>query len=192
MSAVERWACVNPAWRAFTARAVIPWVFAGQHLEGDALELGTGSGANAVALLRRYPHVRLVATDLDPAMLDTARQQLLPFAARASVQPADASSLPFDDASFDAVVSLLMLHHVGEWRGALTEIARVLRPGGRLVGYDLGQFGPAAWLHRGHDPGHTLVAAEELRAALAESGFAHARVDRALGGLVTRFVAHEG
>src|SRR4051794_26009301 len=129
MSAFERWACSNALWRSITARVVIPWVFAGHDLAGDVLELGTGAGANAAALLDRYPQVRLTATDVDPAMLDATRGRLAAFGDRVSVQPADASSLEFGDASFDAVVSLIMLHHVGDWRAALGEVARVLRPG---------------------------------------------------------------
>src|SRR5436305_15248201 len=101
MSTVERWACTNPLWRAFTARAVMPWVFAGHDLAGDVLELGTGAGANAAALLGRYPRARLIATDVDPAMLDTARARLGRFGERVSVQPGDAAALAFDDASFD-------------------------------------------------------------------------------------------
>jgi SAM-dependent methyltransferase len=189
MSAFERWACVNPLWRGFSARIVIRWVFADHDLAGDVLELGTGAGANAASLLDRYPHVRLVATDVDPAMLDAARVQLRRFGERVMVQPVDAAAIAFDDDSFDAVVTLLMLHHVGDWRAAVAEVARVLRPGGWLVGYDLTASGPAAWLHRGGRPGHILVATDELRDALAGSGFADVRTDTALGGLVGRFAA---
>jgi len=177
MSNVERWACVNPVWRAFTGRVVIPWLFSGQDLDGEVLELGTGAGANAAAILDRFPRARLVATDVDPAMLDAARDRLSRFGDRASVESADASGLPFDDASFDAVVSLLMLHHVGHWRTALAEAARVLRPGGRLVGYDLTRSG------------HNLTNADELRAALGDVGFVDVRVQTALAGLLARFAA---
>lgn len=189
MSAVERWACVNAVWRAFTARAVIPWVFADHDLHGEVLELGTGAGANAAAVLDRFPRVRLVATDVDPAMLDAARARLGRFGARASIQPADAAELPFADDSFDGVVSLLMLHHVGDWRAALAEAVRVLRPDGRLVGYDLTRSGPAGWLHRGGHPDHTLVTADELRVALVDVGFGAVRVEPRLGGLVALFAA---
>ena len=101
------------------------------------LEIGSGTGAVAAALLERFPNVRLTATDYDPRMVETLGERLAPFGARARVERADAAALPFSDASFDAVVSFLMLHHVGRWEDALREAARVLRPGGTLLAYDL-------------------------------------------------------
>ena len=189
MSGVERWACCNPIWRAFTARAVIPWAMAGRSLTGECLELGAGSGANAAALLRRFPQLRLTATDLDPAMLAAARRRLAPFGSRAVVRPADAAQLDFADFSFDAVVSFLMLHHVGDWRAALRHSFRVLRPGGQLIGYDLTRSGPLERLHGPDDPTHNAVAADELRSALDDCGFSHVQVTRGVGGLVARFSA---
>ena len=168
MTPVEVWACRNPLWRLFTSRVVVPWVFAGHDLAGDVLELGCGAGANAAALLDRFPDVRLTATDVDPAMLGAARTRLARFGDRVSVEPADATGLGFGDGSFDAVASLIMLHHVGDRPAALAEAARVLRPGGRLVGYD-------------------LASAFDLRAGLTDAGFVDVRVDTALLGRVARF-----
>lgn len=68
-------------------------------------------------------------------------------AGRAVVGTAGVTALPAD-ASFDAVVSLLMLHHVIEWQRALAEIARVLRTGGVLLGYDLLETPAARLVHR--------------------------------------------
>jgi ubiquinone/menaquinone biosynthesis C-methylase UbiE len=188
MSTVERWACTNAAWRAVTRRLVVPWVLSGQDLVGEVLELGTGAGANAAALLSRFPSVRLTATDIDSAMLAVARRRLGAFGDRVVIREADAAALPFADDAFDAVVSLLMLHHVGDWRGAVSECARILRPGGRFVGYDLDRGGPAG-RRRHEDAGHVLMTAEELRAALAGSGFVDVQVTTALVGTVVRFSA---
>jgi SAM-dependent methyltransferase len=187
MSTVERWACCNPVWRSFTARVVIPWVLAGQQLTGEVLELGTGSGANAEALLGRFPTLGLTATDLDPAMLSAARARLSKFGDRARVEAADAATLEFADASFDGVVTLLMLHHVGDWSAALGETFRVLRPGGRLFGYDLTRSGMVARRHGHDDPDHNPAAVEELGSGLAAAGFSDARVTTALGGRLARF-----
>jgi ubiquinone/menaquinone biosynthesis C-methylase UbiE len=99
-------------------------------LQGDALELGTCTAANAAAVLARFPETRLTATDVDPKRLDSARKRLVPFGERASVMQADATRLEFSDSSIDVVLSMIMLHHVAEWRSALSEVARVLRPGG--------------------------------------------------------------
>ena len=137
MSWQERVLCRSAPWGWFARTVVLPWALQGEELEGDVLEIGSGSGAVAAALLGRFPRVRLTATDYDPRMVETLRRRLAPFGARARVEQADASALPLCDAGFDAVVSFLMLHHVGRWEDALREAVRVLRPGATLLAYDL-------------------------------------------------------
>ena len=94
-------------------------------LDGDVLELGVGSG-------RQLPHypAGVVVTGVDP---DAAALRL---AERRSpgvrLLVAEAEALPFDDASFDWVVSALVLCTVRDPDLALREVRRVLRPGGRL------------------------------------------------------------
>jgi SAM-dependent methyltransferase len=189
MSSVERAWCRGAPWRSFTGRVVVPWALRGVDLAGDVLEIGSGAGANAIELLRRHPEVRLTVTDVDPAMLATARRRLAGFGGRATVVEADAGSLPFGDRRFDAVVSLIMLHHVIAWEDAVAEAARALRPGGAFVGYDLVRSGAARLLHRLDRSPHRLVATDELRAQLEHLGLADVEVVGALGGLVARFRA---
>ncbi len=112
----------------------------GEELNGSVLELGGGSGAMAAEILRRFPEVTLTLSDLDPSMLMRARETLEPFGERAMVEEADATSLPFADHEFDAVVSFVMLHHVGAWETALAEATRVLKPSGLLLVSDFVDF----------------------------------------------------
>ena len=189
MSTVERLACQSRPWRVFTQRLVLPWALGGAALRGDVLELGSGSGAMAAALLDRFDGIRLTATDVDPAMRAAASAALARYGHRAEVQDADATRLAFADASFDVVVSCIMLHHVIAWEAALAEVARVLRPGGTFVGYDLMQSGPNRLLHRVDGSTHRLASATDVRERLEALPFVNIRVRPALGGLVARFGA---
>ncbi len=107
-------------------------VQAGEVAGRRVLDVGTGAGATGLALAARGAQV--VALDLTPAMLETARMQaeargLVGFETRLG----DASALPFPDASFDVVSCRVCAHHFGRARIALAEMARVLRPGGSLL-----------------------------------------------------------
>ena len=82
---------------------------------------------------------------------------------------ADAAQLPFPDGRFDLVLSAAMLHHVIEWDTALAEAVRVLRPGGRLVGYDMLNTIPVRLIHVG-ERDTTLLRAPHLEAALSRLG----------------------
>lgn len=189
MSFVEQAFCRSRPWRAFTRRVVFPWAFGTAQLEGEVLELGCGSGANAAEFLARYPLAHMTATDVDRAMVASARRRLRRFGERVEVQQADATALPFSDAAFDAVVSLIMLHHVVEWERALAESARVLRPGGLLAGYDLMHSRPARALHIIDRSPHRLATAAALHERLVELRLVDVRVESGLGGLVARYSA---
>jgi ubiquinone/menaquinone biosynthesis C-methylase UbiE len=145
MSRIERAFCCGALWRTSTS-AVVRGLPAGR-LGHDVLEIGSGGGAIAERLLAARPGIALTATDFDPHMVAAAAERLdgVPGAA---VCRADATALPFPDDSFDSVVSCLMLHHVIDWEKALGEVARVLRPGGRLIGYDLSDTRIATVVHR--------------------------------------------
>jgi ubiquinone/menaquinone biosynthesis C-methylase UbiE len=96
---------------------------------GRTLEIGGGTGAN----LRYYDGVdSLVVTEPEPAMLRRLQDRVREQATRAEVVQAPAEDLPFEDASFDTVVSTLVLCGVDQER-SLGEVRRVLRPGGRLL-----------------------------------------------------------
>src|SRR3546814_6104716 len=189
MSRVEAAFCRSAPWRAFTGRFVVPWVLRGEDRAGEVLEIGSGAGANAAVIAETQPQARITATDVDPAMVTAARARLARYGTRTTVAKADSTLLPFDDDHFDAAVSLLMLHHVIDWEVAIYELARVVRPGGRVVGYDLTATSGARLLHLADRSPHRLLTPEELRRQLVASGFGNVDVDTSLAGLVARFHA---
>lgn len=109
------------------------------------LEIGCGNGDLASRIQDGLRPAQYVATDLDPRQLDAAKSHLaerypdgLP--AGLELREADMLHLPFADASFDAVVAVVSIHHAtpnhhesAEVPKALAEIDRVLRPGGALA-----------------------------------------------------------
>lgn len=191
MSKVEAAFCRSGPWQAFTARVVMPWVLHGEDLAGSVLEVGAGVGANTAVLAAAHPDATITATDLDPAMVAAARARLADFGERVTVEEADTTRLPFHDGRFDAAVSLLMLHHVLDWQGAIRELARVLRPGGRLVGYDLTASRSAKALHLADRSPHKLIDPNQLRHTLNDAGFTNITVTHGLGRLVARFHAEK-
>lgn len=159
---------------------------------GDLLlDLGAGNGRHAFEALRRG--ARVVAFDYDRSELVEARDLMSAMQEEGEAPPSglgaaangDAVHLPFPDGTFDRVIAAEVLEHVPDDVGALDELARVLRPGGRLA------TTVPAWLaeticwrlsEEYHAPyvegGHVRVYTEpelrrKLRAAGLEPGHAH-------------------
>lgn len=188
MSAIESTFCRSAPWEWFARRSVLPWALDGHHLDGDVLELGAGGGAMADGVARRFPTARLTVTDVDDAMVTDARARLVDHPS-VSVERADVTDLRFEDASFDAVTTYLMLHHVIAWREALTEALRVLRPGGTFIGYDLTDTRIARLVHRADGSPHLIIAVAEMRDGLAAAGFAGITVRPSARSHLMRFRA---
>ena len=98
---------------------------------GRVLEIGAGTGLN----LRHYPDgvEELVLTEPMEGMAERLERRVADAPRAARVERAPAESLPFPDDSFDTVVSTLVLCTVEDPGRALSEIIRVLRPGGQLL-----------------------------------------------------------
>jgi SAM-dependent methyltransferase len=96
----------------------------------DVLEIGCGTGVHARLLAAAGANV--TAVDLTPTAVELTRRRLELHGLHADVREADAESVPFADASFDFIWSWGVVHHSEDTRRVLAEIARVLRPGGRL------------------------------------------------------------
>jgi ubiquinone/menaquinone biosynthesis C-methylase UbiE len=97
---------------------------------GDTLEVAIGTGLN----LPLYPRdIQLTGIDLSPAMLGVARQRAGELGRAVDLREADAHALPFPDACFDTVVCTFSLCAIPDERRAVSEMKRVLRPGGLLL-----------------------------------------------------------
>lgn len=188
MSSVERAFCRSGPWRRLAERRVLPWALDGDRLVGRVLEIGGGSGAMALATARRFPDATITVTDVDDVMVGAASRQLRD-ASNVTVERADVTGLPYESATFDVVTSYLMLHHVIDWEKALAEAARVLRPGGIFVGYDLTDTRLARLVHRLDGSPHRIIAPGELRRELAAVGLTDATVRVTVRGHLMRFRA---
>jgi SAM-dependent methyltransferase len=95
------------------------------------LEVGCGMG-NFAERVARETTAEVVATDLSPRMVDLAQERGL------DARVADVQELPFADGEFDCAVANAMLYHVEDLDRALSELARILEPGGQLVAVTIG------------------------------------------------------
>lgn len=112
------------------------------HLTGPVagkavLDVGCGDGT-LLSVFRGLGADRIAGCDPDPRMVERARTLLADKAA--DLRVAQAQALPFPDASFDVVTCITVLAFVPDAGAALREMARVLRPGGRLIIGDLGKW----------------------------------------------------
>jgi ubiquinone/menaquinone biosynthesis C-methylase UbiE len=123
---------------------------------GRALDLGTGTGAAAQAIAKRWAGTEVVGVDIARGMIEEARRKLpAELGSRVRFDVADAGHLPFADASFDLVVLANMIPF-------FDELARVVAPGGAVIfGFSGGSETPI------------YVPSDRLRTELQRRGFAH-------------------
>jgi len=148
---------------AFAALAESTWVV------GD---LGCGTGQVSAALA---PFVsRVVAVDASAAMLQAAKKRLHGFD-NVELRRGDLEALPIDDGRLDAATLMLVLHHVAEPEKALADVARVLKPGGRLLLVDMQPHDRDSYRQQ---MGHVWLgfSDEHVKRMLADAGFVEARV----------------
>jgi ubiquinone/menaquinone biosynthesis C-methylase UbiE len=119
-----------------------PWIFDQLHLppESHILQLGGGTGLLWLKNLNRVPRGwDITLSDLSSGMLQEAQRNLHDRQRHFKFAVIDSQAVPFEDASFDAVIANHMLYHVPDRTKALSEICRVLRPGGRFYASTIGQ-----------------------------------------------------
>ena len=146
------------------------------------LDLGCGTGQLAVRLAQHVPKGNVLGVDPAEEMLRVARRhgggrRNLRFAAGSGDQ------IPADAASFDVAVSTISFHHWSRPAESLREIARVLKPGGRLFILDFCRDNPLTnafdALARLLQPAHFGIASsEEMRGYFVGAGFREVRITR--------------
>lgn len=111
------------------------------------LDVATGTGDLAIQLARTIPGTTVTGIDLSEGMLDVGRRKVddAGFAGRITLQQADCLDLPFPDAVFDAVTVAFGVRNFEHLDKGYAEMARVLRPGGKLVVLEL-SVPPSPWV----------------------------------------------
>jgi len=106
------------------------------------LDAGCGTGEITARLSALFSDAWFVGIDLEEPHLEMARQRCAPFGLRVCFERGDVLSLPFEERSFDLVVSRHVLQALPDAPRALREMARVLKPGGRvhLIAEDYGML----------------------------------------------------
>ena len=99
---------------------------------GTALEVGCGRGVGAELILDFFGADNVDAFDLDPDMVKLAQKRLRRYGDRIKLRVGDVTDIPAEDDYYDAVFDFGIVHHVPNWRDALKEINRVLKPGRRF------------------------------------------------------------
>lgn len=162
-------------------------------VSGALIDVGAGPGGIALKLARRLPCARIIGVDRSANMIraaaTSAREQGLD--ERVSFLIADANCLPFREECFNAVLSNSVLHHLATPVDAFNEMARLAKPGGRVIVRDLRRPSRlafrlhVAWFGRYYsglmkklyvDSVHAAYTATELEALLARSRLTRARL----------------
>jgi len=149
-------------------------------LEGGerVLDAGCGSGFHSLLIARSLPGGGVVAVDISPEMLDrlgrnAAREGL---SERIEVLLADGLRLPLPDRSVDRAISAAVWHHLDDPEGACRELARTLKPGGRVVVSDL-LIRPSEKAVAGLEGHERPFDADEMRRILEGAGLVEVQVE---------------
>jgi ubiquinone/menaquinone biosynthesis C-methylase UbiE len=183
MNLYETWFCGSQLWRWVTRRQLLPWMLQGSQLGEHVLELGAGPGAATEELSRLAGHVTSLEYDHRFAAKLGARVNH----SSVTMIQGDAATLPFSSSTFSSAIAILMLHHLrsNELQDrAFAEIARVLRPAGVFLAFEIQD----SWFNRvGHFRSTFVpVAPGSVVARLAAAGFSRAAIDLRSGGFRVR------
>jgi demethylmenaquinone methyltransferase/2-methoxy-6-polyprenyl-1,4-benzoquinol methylase len=198
---------LHRAWKAYT-------VMVADIREGyQVLDIAGGTGDLALAFSKKVGKTgQVVHTDINEAMLRTGRNRLLDAGVALPTMVCDAEKLPFPDQHFDVVSVAFGLRNMTHKDVALTEMNRVLKPGGKLLVLEFSKVAPPLekaydWysfkilpklgkLVAGDDASYRYLAEsirmhpsqEELKSLMKSSGFGHVDYHNLTGGLVALHV----
>ena len=141
---------------------------------GHALEIGCGRGVGAEIIIEKFGAKTVDAFDLDPRMIELAQKRLKKYNNRVRIWVGDATEIIAKDSVYDAVFDFGIIHHIPDWQNAVSEVFRVLKPGGRFFTEELFRNvinNPFVAKLLDH-PQSTQFDDEEFKLALVKAGFA--------------------
>lgn len=139
------------------------------------LDVACGTGEFERLILSENPSQQIVGVDISEKMIELARQKLQSYA-NVDFQLASVATLPFDDASFDTVISANSFHYFDDPNVALNEMKRVLKPNGNLIILDWCKdflvCRVCDWILQRIDPAHQQCYTQaEFHQFLSSAGF---------------------
>jgi ubiquinone/menaquinone biosynthesis C-methylase UbiE len=147
----------------------------GGRLDGArVLDMGCGRGVGTQLIIEKFGAAHVTAFDLDEEMVALVGRRLAGLEDVVRLSVGDATAIDEPDETFDAVFEFGIIHHVPDWRTALAEVHRVLRPGGRfyfeeVTSHALQRWASRTFLEHPHDD---RFSAEEFIHALEGRGIA--------------------
>ena len=150
MNSIEKALMNNPVRAAIQRRYEAPLLKRlGGTVDGEhVLEIGCGQGVGTQIILEQFGAAHVTAIDLDPAMIDRARERLRDHGDKEALRTGDAEHIDAPDDSFDAVFDFGIIHHIPNWRASIEEVHRVIRPSGRFYFEEVTSHALARWSYR--------------------------------------------
>ncbi len=113
------------------------------------LEIGCGRGVGTEIIFERFRAGEVHAFDIDPDMISQAQNRLTRYIPDPlKLYVGDAAGIDEPDASFDAVFDFAIIHHIPNWKDAVAEVARVLKPGGKFYFEEVTSHALGRWFYR--------------------------------------------
>lgn len=192
LNAVEKAMMNNPVRAAIQRGFEAPRLLSmgGKLSGGRALEIGCGRGVGTQLILDRFGAERVDAFDLDPQMVALARARLAKYGERVKLWAGDAEHIDAPDATYDAVFDFGIVHHIPNWRAALSEVRRVLAPGGRFYAEEVMRafIHHPVWRRLLEHPMEDRFDHRQFQDGLRDAGFAVV-AERAMGSWFGWYVA---